>query len=194
MSTTTSNPQKALGTLSPRDVPIQQLPVVELSAKHVRRAGELAKDRNKSYHQIDGGTTFGANDSLTSHQTGILGEMAIAELYATDIDTEVHPFGDGGIDVHLWEGVTADVKATKTDKMQYPQLLVCDDNTLTADLYFVTHITDWHSDAAKVRVLGYATRSQVAEKTPYPHPGSTKNYVVEPEELTLPPLVQASHE
>jgi hypothetical protein len=193
MSTTTPNQQKVLGTLSPKDVPLHQLPVIELSAKHVRRAGELARDRNESYDQIDGGTTFGENDSLTSHQTGILGEMAIAELFASDIDTEVHPFGDGGIDLDLW-GATADVKATKTNKMQYPQLLVCEDNELNADLYFLTHVINSDSNGARIRVLGYGTKEQVESKTPYRHPGSTKNYVVDPEELTLTPLLQAAND
>jgi hypothetical protein len=189
MTTTIPNRENSPGTLSPVDVPIAQLPVVELNAEHIRRSSELAIDRNESYRRIDGGTVFGDNDPLTSHQTGILGEMAVAELYATDIDTETYAFGDGGIDGDLW-GVSVDVKSTTTEKMTYPQLLVCDDNDLAADLYFQTHIQDWGSDGAQVRILGYATRAQVYAKTAVPHPGETKNYVVEPRELTLPPLVQ----
>ena len=77
--------------------------------------------------------------------------------------------------------------------MKYPQLLVCGDNELTSDLYFVTHITNWGPNGAQIRVLGYGTKDLVKSKTPYRHPGSTKNYVIEPEELTLPPLVQACH-
>jgi hypothetical protein len=192
MTTTSPSREKSLGTLSPVDVPISQLPVVELTAEHIRRSSELAIDRNESYRRIDGGTVFGDNDALTSHQTGILGEMAVAELYATDIDTETHEFGDGGIDLDLW-GASADVKATTTDKMQHPQLLICDDNPISADMYFVAHIINWGPSGAQVRVHGYATQSQVDEKTPYRHPGSRKNYVVEPGELTLPPLVQACH-
>lgn len=189
MTTTNPNRENSPGTLSPVDVPIAQLPVVELNAEHIRRSSELAIDRNESYQRIDGGTVFGDNDSLTSHQTGILGEMAIAELYSADIDTETYAFGDGGVDVDLW-GASADVKATTTNKMQYPELLVCSDNDLAADLYFVTHIQNWGPGGAQVRVLGYGTRAQVDAKTAIPHPGETKNYVVEPRELTLPPLVQ----
>jgi len=189
MTTTNPNRENSLGTLSPVDVPIAQLPVVELNAEHIRRSSELAIDRNESYRRIDGGTVFGDNDSLTSHQTGILGEMAVAELYATDIDTETYAFGDGGIDVHLW-GSSVDSKATTTNKMQYPELLVCDDNDLAADLYFLTHIQNWGPGGAKVRVLGYCTRERVGAKTAVRHPGETKNFVVEPKELTLPPLVQ----
>lgn len=192
MATTNLNREKSLGTISPVDVPIQQLPTVELSAKHIRRSGELAIDRNESYRQIDGGSVFGENDSLTSHQIGILGEMAVATLYPTDIDTEAYEFGDCGIDLDLW-GATADVKATTTRKMKYPQLLVCGDNELTSDLYFVTHITNWGPNGARIRVLGYGTKDLVKSKTPRRHPGSTKNYVIEPGELTLPPLVQACH-
>ena len=189
MTTTNPNRENSLGTLAPVDVPIAQLPVVELSAEHIRRSSELAIDRNQSYREINGGTVFGDNDSLTSHQTGILGEMAIAKLYSTDIDTETYEFGDGGIDLDLW-GASADVKATTTNKMQYPELLICGDNELSADLYFIAHIVHWGPSGAQVRVLGYATRNQVANRTPYRHPGSRKNYVVKPRELTLPPLVQ----
>lgn len=189
MTTTHLNREKSLGTLAPTDIPIQQLPTVELSPEHIRRSGELAVDRNESYHQINGGSVYGEKDSLTSHQTGILGEMAVAQLYAADIDTKVYAFGDGGIDLAMW-GATADVKATTTRKMKYPQLLVCEDSELSADLYFVTHILNWGPSGAQIRVLGYATQNQVKSKTPYRHPGSTNNFVVEPEELTLPPLVQ----
>lgn len=193
MSTTNPNREKPLGTLSPLDVPLSQLPVIELTTEHIRRSSDLAVDRNESYHSIDGGTVFGNHDSLTSHQTGILGEMSVAEPYATEIDPKTYEFGDGGIDLDLW-GVSADVKSTTTDKMRYPQLLIPGDSDLTADLYFQTHITNWGPSGAQVRILGYATREQVRNKTPYCHPGSRENYVIEPEELTLPPLVQACHD
>jgi len=192
MTTTNPNREKTLGTLSPVDVPIAQLPVVELNAEHIRRSSELAIDRNESYREINGGTVYGNNDSLTSHETGILGEMAVAKAYATDIDTTTYAFGDGGIDLDLW-GMSVDVKSTTTEKMTYPQLLVCGDNDLAADLYFQTHIDEWGSDGVQIRILGYATRAQVDAKDAVPHPGDTKNRVVEPRELTLPPLVQVCH-
>ncbi|TKR27995.1 hypothetical protein [Natronomonas salsuginis] len=192
MTTSSSHREKTLGTISPIAVPINQLPVVELNAEYIRRSSELALDRNESYRNIDGGTVFGNNDALTSHQTGILGEMAVAELYATDIDAETYEFGDGGVDLDLWDA-SADVKSTTTNKMQYPQLLICEDNPLSADLYFVAHIINWGPGGAQVRVHGYATQEQVESKTPYRHPGTRKNYVVDPEELTLPPLVQVCH-
>lgn len=189
MATTSPTRKKSPGTLSPVDVPIKQLPVVELTAEHIRRSSELAVDRNESYREIDGGTVFGGNDALTSHQIGILGEMAVAELYATAIDTTTYAFGDGGIDLDLW-GVSADVKATTTTKMKYPELLICGDSDLAADLYFITHIKNWGPTGARVRVLGYATHAQVDTKTAVPHPGDTENYVIKPQELTLPPLVE----
>jgi len=192
MATTQSSRDKSPGTISPVDVPIQQLPVVELSAEHIRRSGELAVDRNESYDRIDGGTVFGENDSLTSHQIGILGEMAVAELYDADIDTEKYSFGDDGIDLNLWgAGGTADIKATKTDKMRYPELLICHDNELTAELYFITHILNWGPNGARIRVLGYSTKKHVENTTPRRHPGTTKNHVISPEDLTLPPLVES---
>jgi hypothetical protein len=192
MSTTQSNREKSLGTLSPVDDPLGQLPVVELSAEQIRRSSELAIDRNESYEQIGGGTAFGGNDSPTSHQIGILGEIAVADLYNDKIDTQTYKFGDGGVDLDIWK--TENVKSTATQKMQYPQLLVNADSGLTADLYFQAHITNWGPSGARVRILGYAPRELVASKTPQRHPGTTENYVVEPSELSLPPLVEACHD
>ena len=193
MSSTTSNREKSPGTISPIDVPLQQLPIVELSTQHIKRASELAKDRNHSYNKIDGGTVFGNQDALTSHQTGILGEIAVSKMYGASIDTEAHDFGDDGFDVSLW-GEETDVKSTTTDAMRYPELLVPANSELTADLYMLTHILNWGPDGARIRILGYATRQQVENRTPYRHPGTTENHVVKPRDLTLPPLTQACNE
>lgn len=181
--------EKSLGTISPVDVPLEAIPIVELNANQVRRSAELAEDRQDSYESFEGSTVFGSLDSLSSHQIGILGEMAVAELFTRGIDQEVYKFGDGGIDLTLWEK-TADVKATKTEKMQLPQLLVCEDNDFTADLFFLAHIIEWDSHGARVRVIGYATQEQVSDREPYRHPGRTKNYVLDPNELTLSPFLQ----
>lgn len=189
MSTSLSHQEKSLGPLSPAALPRDSLPVVELTPDHLHRAAALAKDRKKSYNSIDGGEVFGDHDSLSSHQVGILGEMAIAKVYQTKIDTETYAFGDDGTDLVLW-GKTVDVKATATTKMQLPELLLRADSSLTADLYFLTHVLDWGPTSARVRLLGYAPQEQVVDREPRRHPGSMKNFVVEPAEMTPPPLLQ----
>ncbi|MCU4971139.1 hypothetical protein OB955_00100 [Halobacteria archaeon AArc-m2/3/4] len=189
MSITTAQREKSLATTSPVDIPLYELPVIELIPDQLRTVDALAEDRNESYKEIDGGVVFGKNDALTSHQIGILGEIAVAHRYNVEIDTETYRFGDDGTDLVLGNK-TVDVKATATDAMRYPQLLVRTDKELTADLYFRVHVLDWGADRARVRLLGYASKERVTDRKPRRHPGTKENYVVEPEELTLPPCVR----
>lgn len=189
MGITTRYRDKSLGSISPADVSLETLPVVELSNEQLRTVEELAKDRNKSYQSIDGGLKFGEAGSLTNHQKGVLGELAVANRYNVKIDSEIYDFGDDGTDLKLGQK-TVDVKATATDKMRLPQLLVRSDKELSADLYFRVHILDQTSSGARVRLIGYASKARVEDRDPQRHPGSTKNYVVEPSELTLPPCVR----
>lgn len=185
------NREKSPGTktLSPADVPIDALPVVELSTEQIEKALNLAKRRNNSYQAIDGGVVFGDRDSLTCHQIGLLGELAVADLYGISLDTNEYRSGDNGKDHSLF-GTGIDVKATATRKVRLPELLVQSDKPLRAELYIRAHVIDWGSSGARVRLIGCASREVVQEQTPRCHPGSTKNYVVTPEEMDLLPLLQ----
>lgn len=190
MSTKSPNRDKGLGAISPADVPVGMMPTVELSKEQVHQATQLAKDRNQSYTAIDGGQLFGPNTSLTSHQVGILGELAVAVAYPAEIDKEQYEFGDDGADLSIW-GNRVDVKSTATTAMTRPELLVRADRDVTADLYMLTHLVEWGPNGAVVRLLGYTTRENVLQRTPRQHPGQMENYVVTPQELSLPPWTQA---
>lgn len=85
MSQKQSNREKSLGPISPADVPLEALPVVTLDREHIEKALELAERRNDSYYAIDGGVVFGNRDALTSHQIGLLGELAVARLYGLSV-------------------------------------------------------------------------------------------------------------
>lgn len=189
MSTTTANREKSsLGTFSTADIPVRMLPTVELSVEQLQEVSVLAEKRNESYHQIDGGELFGKNNSLTNHQIGLIGELAVAKAYQTELDEEIYKYGDDGKDLTLW-GKSIDIKTTST-WMKRPQLLVRTDEELSADLYFLVHLFNWGDSGARVRLQGYATRDRVKNREPREHPGHRMNYVVPAGELTPPPWVR----
>jgi hypothetical protein len=178
--------EKALG-LTPADVPIEALPVVELTKEDIQQALRLAEKRNGS--AIDEGVVFGNRDALTSHQIGLLGELAVAKLYGISLDTGTYRWGDNGRDHSLF-GTDIDVKATATQKVRRPELLVCANKPLRAELYVRAHVVEWNSSSARVRLIGCASDDKVEEQTPRCHPGTTKNYVVSPEEMDFLPLLR----
>ncbi len=179
--------EKSLG-LTPADVPLESLPIVELDQEDIQRALRLAEKRNGS--AIDEGIVFGNRDALTSHQIGLLGELAVAKLFGIDLDTGTYPWGDGGKDHSLF-GLDIDVKATATTKVRRPELLVCANKPLRAELYVRAHVIDWDASSARVRIVGCAAKEIVENQTPRCHPGSTKNYVVAPDEMDFLPLLRS---
>jgi hypothetical protein len=194
MSITNSDREKSLGPISPASVPLRALPVVELTNEQLQRVDDLAQERSETYDPIDGGVLFGGQDSLTSHQIGLLGELAVAQFYGLSIDSDIYRLGDDGTDLVL-HGSTIDVKATATDAMERPELLVRADKSdklLNADLYIRAHVINWDSTGARVRIIGAASKATVQNREPQRHPWETKNYVVPPRELSLLPALQSS--
>ena len=187
MSIQTPNREKSPGTFTPADVPIDALPTVELNANQIQQAMALSEIRNESYKPIDGGVVFGSQDALTSHQVGVLGELAVAEIYGIQLDIETYERRDG-FDQKLL-GVGIDIKTTATDSMRRPELLVRADKDLQADLYVWAHVTDWGPSGTKVRIIGVASKAKVVNRQPRKYPGDTLNYVVPPEELDFLPLL-----
>lgn len=180
--------EKSLG-LTPADVPLEALPTVELTTEDIQRALELAEKRNDSYKAIDGGLVFGNRDALTSHQIGLLGELAVAKLYGIDIDGSTYQRGDDGKDHSLF-GVDIDVKSTATEKVRCPDLLVRSNKPLRAELYIRAHVIDWDSSSARVRIIGCASQEKVKEQTPDDQLFDVPNYIVNPEEMNFLPMLQ----
>jgi hypothetical protein len=182
-----SHREKTLG-LTPADVPLEALPVVRLTREEIERGLSLAEGRNDSYQDIDGGDVFGDLSSIDSHRRGILGELAVAKFYGISIDTAVYDNGDDGRDFQLFdETIDVDVKTTATTKMRLPELLVKADKEPRADLFIRAHIINGNRTEVRVRLLGYARAATVTDRRPRRHPGQTRNYVVEPNELTMLP-------
>lgn len=176
-------------SISPADVPVESLPVIELSANQVQRVAQLAKQRSDSYRPIDGGVVFGDGHPLQNHLVGIVGELAVGKLYNTAIDTAIYAYGDDGVDLDL-AGMDLDVKTTASNKIRIPELLVRADKPLRADLYIRAHILELNKDTGtRVRIIGCASSDRVAKMDPRPHPGQRLNHVVEPAEMSLPPLL-----
>lgn len=188
MSQESLNREKSLG-LTPADVPLEALPLVELTTEDIQRALELAEKRNDSYKAIDGGVVFGGRDSLTSHQIGLLGELAVAKLYGIEIDASTYQWGDNGKDHSLF-GVDIDVKSTATKKVRRPDLLVRTDKPLRAELFIRAHVVDWDSSSARVRIIGCASQEKIEEQTPDDQLFDVENYIVNPEEMSFLPFLQ----
>ena len=166
---------------NPANVPLTDFPVVKLSDQQLREAKRIASRRSESYEAIDGGRVHGNQTYQDAHLTGVVGELAVAQLYDGTIDRRVYDHGDNGHDL-VFGQTTLDVKTTQTSALSRPDLIVPVDPTPTADYYFLTHwLDDYH-----VRILGYASRETILDREPRRFPGTTLNYVVPPTELQTP--------
>jgi hypothetical protein len=170
---------KPLGP-TPADVPLSKLPTVTLTDDQLRDAQRIAEARNESYDKIDGGRVCGDQTSTDAHTTGVIGELVYATRYNDEIDDSVYSYGDSGYD---FSGtITVDVKTTGTH-LDRPALIVPVDPVPTADLYFLVH----RIGEKTARIIGFATHATVTDQTPVRKPGTDLNYVVEQDELWLPP-------
>jgi len=179
---------KSLGQ-TPADVPLDLLPVVELTDDQYNRAEQIAQDRNRPYNSISGGRVCGEQSSKGAHLTGAIGEVAYAIKNNDSVDESVYTYGDGGYDFQ--EGnLLIDVKTTATD-MQRPSLVVPKDPEPSADLFFLLHRFDEQS----VRIIGFATLATLTDRDAVPRPGDDLNFIVPQDELWTPPsLDQAAVE
>lgn len=165
---------------TPGDVPLNDLPLIELSEQHLNEAEKIARQRSKSYANIDGGRLYGVQEIQDAHLTGVIGELAVAELYDGSIDRNIYEKGDEGYDL-LFDDTSIDVKTTQTPALTRPDLIVPTDPAPTADYYYLVHWFETHS----ARVIGYASQERVLNREPKCFPGTTQNYVIPPTELTL---------
>ncbi|MFC7028510.1 hypothetical protein ACFQH8_15980 [Halomicroarcula sp. GCM10025710] len=165
---------------TPADLPLAA-PCVKLTDQQLQDARGIAYRRSRSYESIDGGQVHGEQSYRDAHLTGVVGELAVAQLYDGRIDRDVYEHGDEGHDL-IFGRTTFDVKTTKTTALSRPDLIVPVDPTPIADYYFLTHWVEEH----RVRVIGYASRGTVLDREPRRFPGETLNYVVPPTELQTP--------
>jgi len=182
MSTTHANQEISLASTSPADVDLDHLPTVTLNRHKIGHAKFVARQRARSYENYSGNTVHGDHSSYSAHLVGVVGELAVTELYGGSIDAHSHSTGDDGFDLRFGQH-TVDVKTTRTRSVDRPDLLISPESELVADLYFLAH---WF-DEGRVRILGYAARSNIVKREPERYPGTSLNYVVPADELLLPP-------
>lgn len=166
---------------TPGDVPLSDLPVIKLSEQKLTEARKIARQRSESYANIDGGRLHGDQTSRDAHLTGVVGELAVAELYSGSIDRGIYERGDEGYDL-LFDGTSIDAKTTQTTALTRPDLIVPTHPAPPADYYYLIHWFETHS----ARVVGYASQDCVLDCEPRYFPGATQNYVIPPSELAIP--------
>lgn len=180
MSQNESTREVSLGP-TPADVPISDFPVVQLTDQQLQEAKRVAFGRSESYECIDGGRVYGEQSCQDVHLTGVIGELAVAQLYDGSIDREVYDRGDGGHDL-VFDQTTIDVKTTQTTALTRPDLIVPTDPSPSADYYYLVHWFETHT----ARIVGYTSQDCVIDREPRCFPGTTENYVISPSELAIP--------
>lgn len=163
-------------------IELDSLPTIEFDEYLWDLANGIADLRDRTYTSIDGGQIFGDQPSRDAHLVGVLGELAVAEfldgLIPEDI-TVLEKYGDRGWNLTVGSS-RVDVKSTATD-LTVPDLIVPQQPKPVAEGFILTH----RVGEREVRLLGYASRSQVLGKSPQRHPGDSMNYIVPAHELAL---------
>jgi len=110
---------------TPAGVPLSDFPVVQLTDQQLQEAKSVACRRSESYESIDGGRVHGEQSCQDAHLTGVVGELAVAQLYDGTVDREVYERGDDGHDLAFGR-TTIDVKTTQTTAISRPDLIIPD--------------------------------------------------------------------
>lgn len=185
MSISSAQSQKP-SPLSPARIDLDRLPHVVISKSRLDELKRLALERVQSYRRITSRSEL--EDLAQNHLRGLIGEAAVADAYGLDLDQQIRQFGDDGYDLVL-DGVRLDVKSTATRAMEIPELLVPSDQEFTADVFVLVHILGTVRNGVRCRLVGCAEAETVRDRRPRYHPGSQRNYVVEPSELSPPPWI-----
>lgn len=154
--------------ISAADVPRRLLPTVTLSQGRYYTLKDHGRRRVRN----------GAHGTFENHEIGILGEGAVAQYLGieTEVDTALHPDGDGGVDLR-YRGVTLDVK-TASRCQSDPSLTVGAHQPLRADWYVLVH----RVGETTFRLIGFAPRKFVANAPQWERDGR-KFHLVPQEDL-----------
>lgn len=157
-----------------------KMPLVVLSRQQVEHARELGFKRSKSYTREGYGTERG--DNLPNvHTAGVLAEMAAADYYGTRLDERVIDGGDEGADLCIAD-TTIDVKANRRERKE----LLVKEHKAEADVFLLCDI----EAANRIRLVGYAMRSDVVDRVPQCYPTDIRNYVLHWTDLERVPEVE----
>lgn len=165
-----------------RGIDVDELPVINLTEKENQIIHHIAKLRNLTYQDIDGGQVVGNQSSFQAHLTGARGEFAVAKYFdgLSSYDTNVFlPHGDGGVDFYL-AGEKIDVKTSATD-MDVPDLLIPKNRPINSDWFVLAHVLN----PSSVRIIGICSKEEVTNHPIRRAPGERRNYWIPPEDLNL---------
>lgn len=164
--------------ISSADVPIEELPEIDLDAvtysafgHGVKKKGKLVA-RKRDGSKADSGDLYGSCDRIEAHEVGFVGELVSGALLGLDVDEEVHREGDPGYDHKIGEH-TIDTKATATDNPR-PKLVVSTD-VPPADWFVLVHL---RTNEGTARIIGFTDRDTVQDRPSECWPGDSTNYVV----------------
>lgn len=178
------------GESSPPTVPnsseATESPVARITDHQLESATRIAEQRARSYRQIDGGRICGTLSNAEAHEIGVIGELAFADLYDTQLDDQIYERGDEGYDFDV-NNCKIDIKTTQTESVAQPDLILPPPEKWSAHVYVLAH---WQEDV--VRFVGLAYRYQLQIKHPERYPAERENIVIRPEDLhpvpeTTPP-------
>lgn len=167
----TQRPPERVSTRS-----IDDCPTVSLTEQEYQIAWHIAAARAISYEGVKD-EPFGSQGRFDAHLTGVLGEVAVAKAVGSEFDDRIYVRGDAGHDLPI-SGHAADVKATSTHTPE-PSLLVRADRKPSAEMFILAH----RIEDRTVRLVGWADRQMVTDRSPERKPGARRNYVVPFEEL-----------
>lgn len=151
---------------------------VEMTPRYVRLARKLAADRAQSFEGPDdwydeNKAQGWGHESERRHFIGLLGEMAFAEYYGLQIDTETYTRTDEGVDFRVridtedFGNGTVEVDV-KSSPVNDPQLFVTK-GQVDADYYVLCRIPQDALEAderATIEMLGGATKEMVLSREP----------------------------
>lgn len=147
---------------------------VELRPRFVRRARQLAKERNRSFQEsqtFDNDTDTWGVDPEERNFRGLMGELAFAKYAGLQIDPSVHRRTDGGHDFEVilnGQRTTVDIKTASKE----PKALMVKEDAVNADYYVLGHL-----NGQTVTFYGGATRTSVRnglpKESPYGHTNLT---------------------
>jgi hypothetical protein len=128
---------------------------VEVKPRYVRRARQLAKERNQSFEEAEAydndDDTWGTEPERRNF-LGLMGEFAFAEYADLKVDTSTREWSDGGHDFEvMMEGDrrTVDIKTAQKE----PSALMVKEYAVNADYYILGHV-----DEPTVTLYGGATK------------------------------------
>jgi len=164
------------------NVPIEELPTIELSDRWQQICYHIGKARALTYENYEGADQYNDKTLSKIHRIGVTGEIAMQILFGVEPEIYIARLGDEGFDFRSPAKNTVDVKSTKADT-ERPVLSVSAETEQFADVYALAHVLDWATVRPIGWVYGYEVRNRSSK--PFPTDEDKDSYVVKHDELRV---------